>query len=176
MVIIIFFSYQSRDLQTKFKQCKVSKINSIGIKKKTSDKKKTGSESAEQLVPDFLQLESVTADIRCHSSPQRDLRHFSSSLFCTFHPILHFSSYKALFISSTGFAPLFIFCFFALFILFCIFHLLNEVCATFQLLLFVSCCFLLFPERTCTLNSCFYALFNRSLELFVTFFALFICI
>ena len=43
-------------------------------------------------MPDFLQLESVTADIRCHSSLQRDLRHFSSSLVCTFYPILHFSS------------------------------------------------------------------------------------
>ena len=136
IVITILFSSKSRDHQTKFPQCKVSKINSIRIKKgKTSDKKKTGSESAEQLVPDFLQLESVTADIRCHSSPQRDLRHFSS--------------YFALFILKGTFHLLNRICatfhllFFALFILFCIFHLLNEVSATFQLLFFA----LLFPEK-----------------------------
>ena len=154
VIIIIFFSSQSRDHQTKVEQCKVSKINSIRIKRKTSDKKKTGSESAEQLVPDFLQLESVTADIRCHSSPQRDLHHFSSSQFCTFHPIWHFLSYS-----------------FPLFILFCTFHPLNETCATFHLLFLPFC----FMNRICTLNCCFLCTFNISLELFINFFWTCIC-
>ena len=123
-------------------------------------------------MPDFLQLESVTADIRCHSSPQRDLRHFSSSLFLTFHPILHFSSYKALFISSTGFAPLFIFCFSHFSSFFAFFISSTRLAPLFNFS-FLRYCFL---KKTCTLNSCFYALFNRSLEVFVTFFALFICI
>ena len=101
-------------------------------------------------MPDFLQLESVTADIRCHSSPQRDLRHFSSSLVCTFHPIWHLLSYS-----------------FSLFILFCSFHPLNKIYAAFHLL-FLHFCFMNKIELLKL-----YALFNTSLELFINFFSTF---